>query len=472
MTYLIGTNCGDNVGFDIDASNFRSAKEWPCASDGTVPPEPGYLGTWTDPLCGGTYKRITDNNGTGEIYPGRNWGGGDPNQYIGHHYGSEDVWNADQSLIWLRLGGLMIDANTCLPVETPNVPGGLRQWHVTDPDLMLVTSGTQIRWWNVQTGQYVQTWDYAGTYTFTGDAAAFDTRRNMSNDGRYMAITGQRVSDGAIVAFVIDLLDPNPATNVILEVEYADYGYGPVGAIGETGAKRYQAQVSATGEYLLLTGAMQHDPGFNNVWPGVTDLNPQGGVVPSPSYTDSITWIDISLAQSDPNVYNHAIQQRDNGNVESPGGHGDMGIYVDANGDRHDTWTGVFKGNSGSGTPRAWALNSGLTDTNVRYDADTGNLKTVGPDADHTSTRNLWRENWAYGSGGGWLWGMRLDCERVECYGRTYTPDRRATNCGYFDEAHASVSRDGQQIIFRSSWGHQWPCGVTEVYILDLSTLV
>tara|TARA_R110002049_G_scaffold182485_2_gene350312 strand:+ start:43588 stop:44286 length:699 start_codon:yes stop_codon:yes gene_type:complete len=224
--------------------------------------------------------------------------------------------------------------------------------------------------------------------------------------------------------------------------------------------------MSQSGDYLQLSGDVIHSPRIPHVWRGVVDSIKAPPAPGTPSFTDSITWIDRKLALTNHAIEEHAIQQRWNNDVESPGGHGAMGVYLDGQGDAHDCWAGNCKGSSGDHKGRPWARQ--FANSVVRYDADTGLLhKLSGPRPGHSSARNLDRPNWIYHSGDGLLWANRLDGGRVEFYGRTFTPHRRT----YEDEAHASVSRDGKRIIFRSSWGHQWPEERTEMYILDISAL-
>tara|TARA_R110002049_G_scaffold182485_2_gene350311 strand:+ start:42781 stop:43518 length:738 start_codon:yes stop_codon:yes gene_type:complete len=205
-----GSRTSNHSEFNPDFNNFSRAQatKSDASSDTIIPSEPGYLTPWMDPEFGGTYIRVTNNNDPGWV-----------SKYAGHHYGEEDVFNADGSLIWLRLGGIMLDGDTYEVVDIPRIPDGLRQWHRSDPNLMMLEDEGALVWWHVIKGKVVQSWDFSDRYSFDGpDEQAFDSRRNGDTEGRFIAFSGRRKIDGEMVAMVLDLSDPNPKTAVVLEV--------------------------------------------------------------------------------------------------------------------------------------------------------------------------------------------------------------------------------------------------------------
>ena len=352
---------------------------------------PSYLQPVLEPDFGTTIVRVTGDPGTPIANVGGTWG-----TLSGHGYAKDPVWNADQSLILLKvvegLGAwLFLDGSTYEPVfKRGNVPGADDRWHPTLPDVMaFVDFDGSVGFWNVRTQSV--------TRKFTPPAGAYSGASmgrgegNVSYDGRWVAVQAKRNSDGRQVAYAVDI----EAGTKGPDVDLAAFGVSNADWVS----------ISAGGGYLVTHGVIDGVGQRVRAW--------------TRTGTATAYW------------------------PTHPMGHFDLGI--DPAGREV-----AFGGDAGTINPTQY----------VALDLASGAVRPLsgGTTWDwHASTRNVRRPGWGVGvtndrtafALSGEIYAIRLDgSQTVERYGR-----HRTNNSDYDAAPFASPSPDGKRIMFRSNWG-------------------
>ena len=372
----------------------RLVTDW-SARPTTALAKPGYLQPVTEPDFGTRLTRITGDPGTPITLAGGGTAGTWGN-LSGNAYAKEPVWNADQSLMVLRVldssgGWLFLDGNTYQPLfRRDYVPGShIALWDPARPDEMVISGSTgAVGRWNVRT----QAVTWLNTTSGYSDVTFGSGEGNVSADGRHVVILATRTSDGRRVAYVNDVA---------------------------TGAKGPDLDLAANG--------------FTAVdWVSVSQL---GGYVVAKGTVDGTAlrvkaWSRATLAQT-------AYWATDRM------GHFDLG--VDAAGRE------VAFGPASGGNYQTQY---------VTLDLATGAKAPMSPATTwdwHASTRNTARPGWGYGvtnnatgfALAGEIYAVKLDgSQAVERYGRF-----RSTTTDYEAYPFPSPSPDGKRIAFRSNWG-------------------
>ena len=201
--------------------------------------KPGYLEEFTDPVFGTKLIRISGDNGT----PIPNMTSDDWPDISKHGYSTRQPWNADESILWLEkgssssgsyVGGMFFDGQTYAPISDDNdIPSSNEaRWHPTDPNLMLLIRSDEIASWNYYTDEVTTLMSFSGySSTSTGNTG------NFSNDGKIIAVSATRNSDGNSVAFALDI-----ENNIKYpDIEADNYEIGHL-------------SISAGGNYVVLYG--------------------------------------------------------------------------------------------------------------------------------------------------------------------------------------------------------------------------
>lgn len=161
--------------------------------------KPAYLGSYIDPTYGTLVTRISGDPGTPIPVVGGTW----PTE-IRNGYNKRQPWNCDESILFIEVGGLLLDGQTYHVIATNasrGKPSGEVRWHPTNPALMYNTSGNVFQTWNVNTGTKTV------LHTFTGYSGMSigNGEGNISLDGKWIGISATRTSDGHAVIFAYDI---------------------------------------------------------------------------------------------------------------------------------------------------------------------------------------------------------------------------------------------------------------------------
>lgn len=170
----------------------------------TVPSDslPAYLTPYIDPQIGVRITRISD-NGNAITTVGSTWTADARQQYS-----SLSAWNSDESMLYLEYGAtsgrLFLDGETYAPLYRRDTPSGFVEgrWHPTNPQVMLYTTGSALRSWNVVTDatSLVKTWTGYSAVNWRGES-------EMSDDGNITAMVATRTSDSDTVVIVYRISD-------------------------------------------------------------------------------------------------------------------------------------------------------------------------------------------------------------------------------------------------------------------------
>ena len=369
--------------------------------------KPGYLQTVLEPDFGTRLTRITGDPGTAIAGGLGTWG-----QLAGNAYAKEPVWNADGSLLVLRVmdtsgGWLFLDGNTYQPLFRRGGPGGWGHlWHPAEPDIMVFSNPDgDVGRWNVRTNAV----SYVYQTSAYNNASFGEGEGNVSASGRYVAVLATRNADSRRVAFVVDLTNGTRGP----ELDLAAQGMTNVDWLS----------VSQGGEYVVAVGVVDGTSQRVKAWSRAT------------------------LAQT---AYWPADRM----------GHFDLG--VDAAG-REVAFGGAA---AGSYPTRFVALDLGSGAVRPLSPATTWNW--------HASTRNTKRPGWGYAvtndrtsfALSGEIYAVKLDgSQGVQRFGR-----HRSNNTDYEAAAFAVPSPDGKRVAFRSNWGASSGRPV-QTYVLDARQL-
>jgi len=208
--------------------------------------KPGYLQSATEPDFGTTFTRVTGDPGTA-VGAGISGNWGDVSRL---EYSKSQPWSADGRLLVIsemkRAVGpgmqLFLDGDTYKPLFARSHPGPEARWHPTVPDVMIyVTANGSVGHWNARTN--------AASLKFStsaySNALMGPWEGNPSGDGRYLAVTATRASDGKLVVYVVDV----DAGTKGPDLDVTAQGFG-------SAADLDWASVSQGGRYLVLYGTI------------------------------------------------------------------------------------------------------------------------------------------------------------------------------------------------------------------------
>lgn len=372
--------------------------------------KPAYLTPIIEPDFGTVLTRITGDPGTAIPTAGGVWP-----SLAGHAYAKEPVWNADESIMVLRVmegygGWLFLDGNTYAPLfkRGASIPGTSDLWHPTDPAKMIYCEANgSVGSWTVVADTTALIYNSGGAYS---SATFGQGEGNISNDGKYVVVQATRVSDSKKVAYVVDLVAGTKGTDLDLAAHnvIADW-----------------VSISQLGGFLVAHGTID----------GVDQRVK--------------AWDRATLAVT---AYPTA----------HPMGHFDLGV------DQLGNEVG-FGGDAGVVNPTEFVLIK-LSD---------GTVTSISPPTTwdwHASARNTLRPGWgvvvqnfitAYVLSGE-IYGIKLTpAGSVERYGR-----HRSTINDYDSAPFACPSRDGKRIVFRSSWGaSNNPARPVGTYVIDVRNI-
>jgi len=387
--------------------------------DATVPARPALGAEIRDPKLGGCYRRFSDSTASGA-------------QEATHIYSEMQAWNADGTKVLLEYAGVM-DAQTGARIAPPP-PGISERWSPTDPNVIFYldsgSNGDGSGCGSARLMKYV----LSGSSTqhqlvrcFT-EYSSFDKDRSwqeMSAEGNRIALIS---SSGQ--AFVYDIVAQQKmaVVSVGLGIEWV--------------------QVSPSGRYLLVNyGGNGESRGS-----GLESFDPATG-----AYL---------------------------GKVNTGHGHGSTAWAQDGT----EWYVADYAANSGTGVTGPYVVKSRLPRGHDDWKAGdrSGEVALV----DHQWGRSmhvscLSRTEWCavstYASSGAGAFYNEVfrvslngtdanpEVERLVHHYSDYSWQNSSSTCnlnGYRAQPHASISRDGSQIIFGSSWGQV--CR-TEAYVIRLA---
>jgi len=363
---------------------------------------PGYLQPSRDPAYGTPYTRITD--------PGATLGAGIAcgRDMCRHRYSSAQAWNADQSLLLIPIGcgGLcFFDGRTYEPLFR-GARFGECEWHPLRPEAMICVTPSAVLIWEPKSARE-QVLYRASNYR---DLKFGPNKGNPSNDGRWIAIRALAPGGGEVV-FAFDLAEQRKGADIPLQ-----------GLPGRTNS----CTISPLGLHVAC---------FQNV----------------PDGTDQafIFSRDGNLVQRWPEHHRP--------------GHGDM--TVDADGSE------VYVGISKAPPDRYFIIKRRLTDGAVTVLAPTG-------EGQHASLRSTGRPGWVFVTYAGdpaavarrpgWApFAREVVALKIDGSGEfRRVVHTHSVRHDYWNEAQASPSPDGTQIIWASNWNR--PGGPIHAFVARL----
>jgi hypothetical protein len=202
----------------------------------TVPfPKVGYLQSYTDPVFGTKITRVTGDPGTAIL------GGGTWSNQVNIAYSKVQVWNADESLMFIAgnrtagggTGPVLIDGSTYQPVASVRCPGVECRWHPTDPAKMIWVNRDQIGEWFPRTGAA----NVIATFNGYSNFHIGPNEGNLSLDGSIIVVSGQIAGAGPNIAFAYDM---------VKRVKYPDI------LVNKYGDRLNWASISPAGDYVVL----------------------------------------------------------------------------------------------------------------------------------------------------------------------------------------------------------------------------
>jgi hypothetical protein len=359
----------------------------------TAMARPGYLQPVREPDFGTTLTRVSGDPGAAVPNVGGTWG-----TLAGNAYAKEPAWNADMSLLVLRVmnggtsGWLYLDGSTYQPVfRRTSIPGTQELWHPTQPDVMIFSEANgSVGYWNVRTQGTARQFTAPAGYS---NATLGRGEGNVSADGRWVVVLATRTSDGHQVAYAVDLASGTKSG----DIDFPAFGVSDAD----------WASVSQLGGYIVIHGVVDGVGQRVKAWSRTTLQ--QTGYWPA-----------------------------------HPLGHFDLGV----------TPAGrevAFGGDAGTLNPTQM----------VTLDLATGGFSSVSRPTTwdwHASTRNTRRPGWGVvGTNNstafvlsGEIYALKLDgSQQVERYAH-----HRSVQTDYEAAPFASPSWDGKRIVFRSNWGN------------------
>jgi len=358
-----------------------------------------------------------------------------------HHYGDDQPWNADGTLLMLQNSGspgdVLLDGETYAPYKSGCGDGGYGRWIPTLAHKYerLSNQGGTLFWYDVRTCATTRSW----TLPFSATA---DNEMGASTDGRYIALSdGQRV-------FVVDMDPQAPFAPYPNQRIGPVYDYSSCGV--SSGCTLDWTQVSASGKYVIVH--------FEGDWQQVLDVDPTTLALSPHAMLSGSYRCHGTAAQGYIEDLGHpdvALNPFDNNE--------DVVIGQEHCGNIGNTINGQRIGGVMMVRLRDGAITSLSDPTNEAYPY-------------HISARNLDRPGWVYVT----YWpssGQRFDDEivaykldgsgSVERYAHTHSNSSGCYRC----EPHSVPARDGRRILWASTWtinGTGGSSSVTQAYIVDV----
>ncbi len=375
--------------------------------------KPGYLQSATEPDFGTSFMRITGDPGTAI---GNGVSGSWPS-VARLYYAKDQPWSADGKLFMVAEmngavgpgGQLFLDGDTFQPLFSRSHPGPEARWHPTLADVMIyVMDNGSIGHWNARTNS--STLKYT-TSAYRG-ALMGPWEGNPSGDGRYVAVTATRVSDGRLVVYVVDIAAGTKGTDL------------DVLAQGITTESDLDwASVSQGGGYVVLFGR-------------------------------------INGAVQTIKVYNRATMSLVAYYGDHPFGHFDLGI--DAAGNEV-----AFGGASGGSYSKRFIMR--------RLDNGQVTPLTPTTSWDwHSSTRAYRRPGWGLAvtnDATGSIFDKEIYWVKLDASGTVQRLGRHRTNLSDYNSSPFAVpSPDGKRVAFGSNWGSSTARPV-QTYVIDTRSI-
>ena len=357
-----------------------------------------------------------------------------------HHYGDDQPWNADGTLLMLQNSGspgdVLLDGETYAPYKSGCSDGGYGRWIPTLAHKYerLSNQGGTLFWYDVRTCATTRSW----SLPFSATA---DNEMGASIDGRYIALSdGQRV-------FVVDMdpqapFAPYPNQRIGPVYDYSNCGVS-------SGCTLDWTQVSASGKYVIVH--------FEGDWQQVLDVDPTTLALSPHAMLSGSYRCHGTAAQGYIEDLGHpdvALNPFDNNE--------DVVIGQEHCGNIGNTINGQRIGGVMMVRLRDGAITSLSDPTNEAYPY-------------HISARNLDRPGWVYVT----YWpssGQRFDDElvaykldgsgAVERYAHSHSNSSGCYRC----EPHGVPARDGRRILWASTWtinGTGGSSSVTQAYVVD-----
>lgn len=351
-------------------------------------------------------------------------------------YSKLQAWNSDRTKIHLQSGHILNANNYTVFRLAPYMPNP--RWSPVDPNIIYTTRANQFVSYNIQTGAFTVLHTFTEYIDFDNDTTTRESQfEEISLDGRYTAMIGKRTS-GTYEAFSYDI--QNDIKSPVLVVS------------GRPCGLPNNLQMSPSGNYVIVNWAAGGDSRYCTV----------------ESYDRNMNFV---------------------GTVATGHGHGDLiedssGVewFVDFSPDNYVGITGpvIKKNRVPNGYDQYKAGDQSAIKTLLRLDwSHSMHISCQGPVGINWCVAGTYN-----GESNGWqqfegeIFKVYLDS--IDAYPAGSGPsnphiERLAHHrsnpvvCGdnYWLQPHASINRDGTQIIFGSHW-RSATCA-PEAYILELT---
>jgi hypothetical protein len=397
-------------------------------------PKPAVGIPYNDPRFGPVVMRLTDARSSS--LPG-----------VVPQYAKRQVWNANDSLMLLFTGdgtALLYDAQSYQFIRTLDVVGGEDVfWHPFDPLRIILAQDNALVSYHVDTG-LLETLRVFPAYTFINTRG----EGNLSRDGRYYAFVGQTYD--TITHFndivVYDITANQVIATLALPAQLTDFDWVSISPLGN-----YVVVDYATGDTGRFQGVEVYDRNLTFLWQkplgaGHSDLAVAPGTLPifAPK-TGGVPTLQEVLVMD----------------------------YYDSDSNRNYI--------------RKYRLADGAETTLLDYSWDFDC---------HISCRNEARSEWCFVStfdGPGrlsddslsWLpyedeiFALKLDgsgdVQRIaHHHSRRFSPETPDPDLSvYWAEPHATVSKNGERIVFGSNWRQQMAQDTSvDAYLVDMRNMI
>jgi chitodextrinase len=409
--------------------------------------KPGYLASYTDPTFGTKVTRIAGDPGS-STSPVAGTFGSD----VRHHYSTDQPWSADGAIyaIQNQSGGspsvLFLDGETMVPKygKCGNYSANDDWWHpsTAHPHERIVLNGNKLSWFDVTTCTQTRQWTLP-------ISALGGVTEGTSWNGRYTAVTNGTEGNSGHSVVIVEM-DPSPGRVGPVQDVFANCGPACT-SIDWVG-------VSPSGKYLLVS--------YSGDFERVFDINPDLTVTPRPIATP--TYRGCASSPAGGFIYDL--------------GHGSMAPNP------FDNDEDVIAGQEHCGNTDSSVLDSQgkKLGTVVMVRLKDGKITSLTDPTDEADSRHVSllamdQPGWAYVSYHDSWGGARFRGEivAVKMDGSLQTKRLAHSHTDYGDyrsEAHAVPSRDGQRVVFASSWSLLCgaACGSTsnpQDYVIDTRTL-
>jgi hypothetical protein len=238
--------------------------------------KPGYLQSVTDPVFGTRITRVTGDVGTAIGSTGQTWS--DEAYSI---YPKLAAWSAPdaqgRSILQLDMTNqpgaapIFLDGDTYQPLWVKGSRSAAnvfdRRWHPVLPDTAVEVDRTtgDVRFWNVRTD--AKTTVYAGRLSSSALVGIGPAEGNISEDGRFVAVSVGRGTSGPPYFFVVDMTACMPAPTAGCAVKRT--GNITIASVGISSLD--WVSMSPLGKYIIVSRNYQET--------AVLDWNPATGAV-------------------------------------------------------------------------------------------------------------------------------------------------------------------------------------------------